>query len=63
MGLYLTTLRKISPVLTGKDLKNMGYKPGPLFNKILKAILDARIEGQIKSREEEIKFVKELFSV
>jgi len=61
ISLYLTTLRKIKPVLTGKDLKNMGYKPGPLFNKILKAILDARLEGQIKSREEEIKFVKEKF--
>jgi tRNA nucleotidyltransferase (CCA-adding enzyme) len=61
ISLYLTTLRKIKPVLAGKDLKAMGYKPGPLFNKILKAVLDARLEGQIKSREEEIKFVKEKF--
>jgi len=63
ISLYLTTLRKIRPVLTGKDLKTMGYKPGPLFNKILKAILDARLEGQIKSHEEEVRFVKEHFSV
>lgn len=61
ISLYLTTLRKIKPALTGKDLKTMGYRPGPLFNKILKAILDARLEGHIKSREEEIRFVKEKF--
>ncbi|MCK5426256.1 MAG: CBS domain-containing protein, partial [Thermodesulfovibrionia bacterium] len=61
LSLYLTTLRKIKPVLTGKDLKDMGYLPGPLFNKIFKAILEARLEGKIKSREEEEKFVKKHF--
>jgi tRNA nucleotidyltransferase (CCA-adding enzyme) len=63
ISLYLTTLRKIKPNLTGKDLKAMGYRPGPLFNKILKAILEARLDGQIKSREEEIRFVKKKFPV
>lgn len=63
ISLYLTTLRKIKANLTGKDLKAMGYKPGPLFNKILKAILEARLDGQIKSREEEIRFVKKKFPV
>ncbi len=61
ISLYLTTLRKIRPALTGKDLKAMGYRPGPLFNKILKAILEARLEEHIKSREEEIRFVREKF--
>ncbi|MDO9027445.1 MAG: CBS domain-containing protein [Candidatus Roizmanbacteria bacterium] len=61
ISLYLTTLRKIKPALTGNDLEKMGYKPGPLFNKILRAILDARLEGQIKSREDEARFVKEQF--
>jgi tRNA nucleotidyltransferase (CCA-adding enzyme) len=59
MSLYLTTLRKIKPELTGKDLKKMGYAPGPLFKKILKALLEARLERRIRSREEEIEFVKE----
>ena len=61
ISLYLTTLRKIKPVLTGKNLKDMKYRPGPLFNKIFKAILEARLEGKIKSREEEVKFVKKHF--
>ncbi len=61
ISLYLTTLRKIKASLTGKDLKAMGYNPGPLFNKILKAILEVRLEGKVKSREEEVRFVKEKF--
>ncbi|MBI4653729.1 MAG: CBS domain-containing protein [Nitrospirae bacterium] len=63
ISLYLTTLKKIKPALTGKDLKQMGYKPGPIYNKIFKALLDARLEGRIKSIEEDIQFVKEHFSV
>ncbi|MEK7307670.1 MAG: CBS domain-containing protein, partial [Nitrospirota bacterium] len=63
ISLYLTTLRKINPSLTGKDLKAMGYKPGPLFYRILKEILEARLDGKIKSREEEVRFVKEKFPV
>jgi tRNA nucleotidyltransferase (CCA-adding enzyme) len=63
ISLYLTTLRKIKPSTTGKDLKKMGYQPGPLFNRILKAVLDRRLEGKIKTREEEITFVKEKFKI
>ena len=63
ISLYLTTLRKIKPVLAGKDLEKMGYKPGPVFNEMLKAILDARLESRIKSMEDEVKFVKEKFKV
>lgn len=63
ISLYLTTLRKIKASLTGKDLKAMGYNPGPLFNKILKAILEVRLEGKVKSREEEIRFIKKEFPV
>jgi tRNA nucleotidyltransferase (CCA-adding enzyme) len=58
---YLTTLRKIKPSIAGKDLKKMGYSPGPLYTEILKAVLDERLEGNIKSREEEVQFVKKRF--
>jgi tRNA nucleotidyltransferase (CCA-adding enzyme) len=61
ISLYLTTLRKIKPELTGKELKKMGYAPGPLFKEILSALLEARLERRIKSREEEILFLKKKF--
>jgi tRNA nucleotidyltransferase (CCA-adding enzyme) len=61
VSLYLTTLREIGPELTGKDLKVMGYTPGPQFKRILTSLLEARLERQIKSREEEVQFVKKNF--
>jgi tRNA nucleotidyltransferase (CCA-adding enzyme) len=62
ISVYLTRLRKIKPELTGKDLEKMGYTPGPLFKKILTSLLEARLDRHIKSREEEILFVKEKFN-
>jgi tRNA nucleotidyltransferase (CCA-adding enzyme) len=61
VSLYLTTLREIGPELTGKDLKVMGYTPGPQFKRILTSLLEGRLERQIKSREEEVQFVKKNF--
>lgn len=58
---YLTDLRKIRPDLTGRDLQAMGYRPSPLFKKILASCLEARLEGKVKSREEEVDFVKKHF--
>jgi tRNA nucleotidyltransferase (CCA-adding enzyme) len=63
VSLFLTTLRKIRPELRGEDLQEMGYKPGPLFRKIFTAILDARLERQVKSREDEIIFVRERLKI
>jgi len=61
ISLYLTRLRDLKPELTGDDLMKMGYPPGPGFKRILTSLLDERLEGRIKSREEEVKFVKEQF--
>jgi len=63
VSLFLTTLRKIRPELKGEDLQEMGYKPGPLYKKIFTAMLDARLERQVKSRENEINFVRERFKI
>ncbi len=61
VSLYLTALREISPELTGKDLQSMGYAPGPLFKRILTAILEAKLEENVQGRDEEIEFVREHF--
>lgn len=62
VSLFLTELRHTRPELSGKDLQSMGYAPGPGFKKILTALLDARLEGKVKSREDEMIFVKKHFS-
>jgi poly(A) polymerase len=45
-------------LLTGTDLQDMGYVPGPRFQRILTALEDAQLEGQIKTRDEAVAFVR-----
>ncbi|VAX28207.1 tRNA nucleotidyltransferase, A-adding, partial [hydrothermal vent metagenome] len=56
---YLLELRKVKPALRGRDLMSMGVEPGPLYSGIFNAILEERLKGRIRSREEEIEFVKD----
>jgi putative nucleotidyltransferase with HDIG domain len=48
-------------VLTGTDLSEMGYIPGPVFSEILRAVEDAQLEGQIRSKQEAEEFVRTKF--
>ncbi len=48
-------------VLTGKDLIGMGYEPGPLFGKILRAVEDLQLEGRLESRESAEEYVRSAF--
>jgi len=40
-----------APLITGRDLIDAGYEPGPRFKEILAAIEDAQLEGRLTSRE------------
>lgn len=55
---YFTRLRHIQPSVTGKDLIKMGLDPGPIFKEILQAALDAKLNGRLKTRNDELGFVK-----
>lgn len=55
---YFTRLRHIQPSVTGKDLIKMGLDPGPIFKEILQAVLDAKLNGRLKTRNDELGFVK-----
>jgi poly(A) polymerase len=46
-------------LLTGDDLNEMGYPPGPRYQQILAALEDAQLEGALASKEEAIDFVKQ----
>jgi tRNA nucleotidyltransferase (CCA-adding enzyme) len=56
---YFTRLRHIDISIKGRDLIDMGLEPGPIFRKILQAVHDAKINGQLKTRQDEFTFVKE----
>lgn len=46
------------PLLTGQDLIDMGFVPGPMFRKILMALDDARVEGEVKGRSQALQFAR-----
>jgi tRNA nucleotidyltransferase (CCA-adding enzyme) len=50
---FFTTYQHVKPVLTGADLKAMGFKPGPHFKAILDRVLDARLNGEVQTESEE----------
>jgi tRNA nucleotidyltransferase (CCA-adding enzyme) len=55
---YHTRLRNTAVIISGKDLLKLGLKPGPLFSQLLQAVLEARLNGRVKTREDELAFVK-----
>jgi hypothetical protein len=57
ISMYFTELKRVKVSLGGKDLKKMGFVPGPIYAEILQAVLRARLEGKVSSRQEEIDFV------
>jgi tRNA nucleotidyltransferase/poly(A) polymerase len=44
-------------LLTGEDLKAMGFRPGPQFKEILHAIEEGQLEGKLVRREDAVDFV------
>jgi len=62
ISFYFTKLRPTSISITGKDLQKIGLKPGPLYRKIMDAVLHAKLNGRLKTRDDEMKFVKEYVS-
>jgi poly(A) polymerase len=57
--LEVTPPEQVRPerLLTGDDLQVMGFRPGPLFAQILRALEDMQLEGQIRTREEAEEYV------
>ncbi len=45
-----------SPLITGRDLIEAGYEPGPRFKEVLAAVEDAQLEGRLTSREAAMEF-------
>lgn len=58
ISLFYTQLKEFSVSVRGKDLISMGIKPGPDYKNIIQSVLEAKLDGQVKSREDELEFVK-----
>jgi len=54
---YLAKLRYVKPLLNGEDLKRMGVPQGTQMGAILDALHRAKLNGEVKTREEEERLV------
>jgi putative nucleotidyltransferase with HDIG domain len=45
-------------LLSGDDLKDLGYTPGPEFQKILSTLEDAQLEEAVQTRNQALEFVR-----
>lgn len=49
------------PLLTGKDLIAVGFTPGPLFHDILERLHEAQLEGEIRTREQAVEWLRKKY--
>jgi tRNA nucleotidyltransferase (CCA-adding enzyme) len=57
ISLYFTQLKYVRPHVTGKDLEDLGYVPGPLFKQILDDVLEHKFMGELRTKADEMSFV------
>jgi tRNA nucleotidyltransferase (CCA-adding enzyme) len=55
---FVTYKDVMKPVFTGEDLKKLGIKEGPVYKEILETLKDAKIDLNLKTKEDEESFVK-----
>jgi tRNA nucleotidyltransferase (CCA-adding enzyme) len=56
---YLSQLRHVRSALTGDYLRELGIAPGPVYRDALGALLDARLDGEVRTRKDEERFLKD----
>ncbi|MBU4462825.1 MAG: CBS domain-containing protein [Proteobacteria bacterium] len=59
---YFTNLRYVTTSVTGKQLIKMGLKPGPIYRELLEAVLYAKLDGRLKTANDELKFASDYVS-
>jgi poly(A) polymerase len=61
--LALTPPAAVRPprLLSGDDLKDLGYTPGPEFRKILASLEEAQLEETVETRQEALDFVRRTY--
>jgi len=57
ISLYFTQLKDTKPFLNGRDLIQMGIKPGPFIKKTLANLLKARLDEQVITRQDEMEYL------
>ena len=56
---YLNDLQYVQTALNGDDLKAMGMEPGPRLGRMLSSLRDAKLDGIVRTREDEEALVRQ----
>ncbi|NLH47727.1 MAG: CBS domain-containing protein [Myxococcales bacterium] len=59
---FFAELQAVKPLLGGEDLRRLGLTPGPQFGELLDRIRDARLDGLIATRHDELNFVNQFLA-
>lgn len=49
------------PLITGRDLIELGYTPGPAFKTVLRAVEDGQLDGRVRDRESALLVARGVF--
>ena len=60
---YLEVLKDIKVSITGADLIELGYVSSPKFPQMFERVLKEKFKGKLKTKEDEIKFLKKCFKI
>jgi tRNA nucleotidyltransferase (CCA-adding enzyme) len=58
LGRYLRKWRYVQPSLDGRALGRLGVVRGPVMSDVLRLLKAARLNGEVRSREEEVELVR-----
>lgn len=56
------TLKGTRLAISGDDLIRLGYKPSEDFKKVLDRVLDAKLNGEVVTKEEELSLARRIFT-
>jgi len=57
---YVTRWQNLRPVLTGDDLRAKGIPPGPIYSRILIALRNAWLDGEVSTEAQEAELFERL---
>lgn len=57
---FLSSYNTVKLKIKGEDIKKEGIPPGPLYRKVLKQVLYAKLDGKVSGREEELRLMRDL---
>ena len=61
ISFFFTNLKGKKALIDGKELLEIGLKSGPVFREVFDSLLEARLNNLTKTRDDEIRFVKDKF--